>query len=39
MRNNKKKKLKINGVRIMCWILAGLMLVGAVTILISSLLS
>ncbi len=36
MKNNKKKKLKMNGVRIMCWILAGLMVIGTVALLISA---
>ncbi len=35
---NKKKKNKVNVVRVMCWILAGLMALGCVTVLVSALL-
>lgn len=37
--NNKKNKAKITGVRIMCWILAGLMVAGAATVLISAIIT
>ncbi len=39
MKDNKKKQAKITGVRIMCWILAGLMVAGAATVLISAIIS
>ncbi len=35
---NKKKKTKVNAVRVVCWILAGLMALGCVTVLVSALL-
>jgi hypothetical protein len=35
---NKKKKTKVNVVRVMCWILAGLMALGCITVLVSALL-
>lgn len=36
MKNNKKKKMKVNGVRILCWILAGLMVIGTIGMVVSA---
>ena len=36
MKNSKKKKIKVNGVRIMCWILAGLMVIGTIAMVVSA---
>lgn len=36
MKNNKKKKMKVNGVRVLCWILAGLMVIGTIAMVVSA---
>lgn len=39
MKKNDKKKAKITGVRIVCWVLAGLMLVSSVALVVSAIIS
>ncbi len=37
MKNRKKKKIKVSGVRLMCWILAGLMVIGTIAMVVTAL--